>query len=276
MARIPLLLGMAFAAAACTSPPEAPEREREPATASSTDPQPVEVDLQFARVLERHAAVESLLDFIATDELGREKFDAIEVTSPPGSTDEPRVLSGANRAALSGYLESVFTRKPELKPPPQLQLAFGVTWERADAGKMSTTANAHWLERASRLKVSQVRGATIEQDEYSGQDSFVLTLEDRDAEAFGRLTTDALDQKIAIIVAEEVISAPVVREPITGGVVRISMGTAASARGPGSAEALARDLLGDEWVRVQAAAKEDSIGGLRWLWGQQGSAEGSP
>ena len=104
-----------------------------------------------------------------------------------------------------------------------------------------------------------------------GHDVFVLTLEDQDKQAFARLTTDALDHMIAVIVAGDVISAPVVRDPITEGVVHVTMGAVTSRKGPGSAEALGRSLFGDEWVRVRSARSEDSIGGLRWAWDQWGS-----
>jgi len=269
MARVPLLIGIVFAAATCTSPPE--ERERDPTPASPTDSQPIAVNLHFARVVERHAAVESLLDFIGSDDLGQEKNDGIEVTRQPGSTQEHRALSGANRTALSSYLDSVFSRRPELEPPPELELAFGTASAPAAAGTVSTAVRAYWLERGSRLEVSRVQDATIKRDEYTGQEAFVLTLEDSDKEAFGRLTTDALDHMIAVIVAGDVISAPVVRDPITGGVVHVSMGAAASAKGPGSAEAFGRSLFGDEWVRLQATKREDSMGGLRWAWDRWGS-----
>lgn len=262
MARIPLLFGIAVATAACTSPPE--QRNRDATPASSPEPQAIAVDLHFARVVERDASVDGLLDFIAGDD-GPQKGDGIEVTQQPGSTDEQRVLRGPDQDSLSEYLASVFSRRPELEPPSELQLAFGPAPTPA-AGGVSTAVRAYWLRRASRLEVSQVRDATIKQDEYTGQDAFVLTLEDRDKDAFGRLTADAVDHMIAIIVGGDVVSAPVVREPITGGVVQVSMGAVASSRGPGSAEALGRSLFGEEWVRIEGAKREDSIGGLRWVW----------
>lgn len=262
MARILRLIALATAVmAGCTSPPPEREREREPATASTPEPQPVAVELLFARVVERHAALDSLLDFIAQDELGRAEFDDIELTPQPGSTDEEWALCGADRAALSGYLQSVATRKPELQLPSEFQLAFGLEPQQASSGRRATTVRAYWLERASWMEVSQVRGATIKQGD-AGQDVLVLTLQDHDAEAFGRLTTDALGHMIAIVVAGDVISAPLVRDAITEGVVHISMGAVTPSDGPGSTEAFGRRLLGDNW----AAANEDSIGGLRWMW----------
>ncbi|MGH1344281.1 MAG: SecDF P1 head subdomain-containing protein [Nannocystales bacterium] len=229
------------------------------------------MDLRFARVAERDESVEDLLEFVAIDLRSQKNLDGIEVTMQPGTTEEGRVLRGPSQSALSGYLQSVLARKPELEPRSNLQLAWGRVVGRTRDGLATTTVRAYWLEQESQLEIARVLDAAVKQDEFTGLDTFVLTLEDHDKQAFGQLTTDALDHMIAVVVGGEVISAPIVRDPIPGGVVHVTMGAAMSAQGPGSAEAFGRSLLGDEWVRVQAVKREDSIGGLRWVWDEWGS-----
>lgn len=269
MTRTSLLLGMVLATTACSQPSDSGDAE--PATArqdeSQAEPGPVEVDFRFARVVEQHPALDRLLDFIKVDGAAAREFDGIQLSEQPGPDAEEIVLHGANRDAVEGYLQSVFLRKPELKLPAGLDLAFGAQPSRDPLNRGATTSTrAYWLETESQIEVTQIRSAAVVDDNF-GQQSVQLTLGDRDREAFGQLTTAAVRHKIAIARNDEVISAPIVNEPITGGELRISMGNPSARGGADGPQALAREILGGAAnLGSLKPAEEDSIDGLRWMW----------
>lgn len=262
MTRISLLLAMVFMATACSQPSDAgdlgPSSARE--NEDPVEPRPVEVEFRFARVVERHPALDRLVDFVKADGAAADEFDGIQLSEQPGSDAHEVVLEGADRAAVEGYLQSVFSRNPELELPEELDLAFGSAPGR---DPRTPLIRAYWLERESQIEVTTIRRAEVVEDNF-GRQAVQLTLGERDQETFGQLTTDAVGHKIAIVRIDEVISAPVVNEPITGGDLRISMGNPSAQDGLDETDALVRELLGG--AADPASAEEDSIDGLRWMW----------
>ncbi len=205
--------------------------------------EPTQVDFRFARVLERDPALDRLMDFIAEDEQGRADFRDIRVSLRPGTPVAERVLEGADRDALIGYLRSVFSREPGLKLPARFDTAFGTAPADSVGRPGPQPVRAYWLETTSQLEFAQVRSATVVEDNIGGR-ALQLTLGEEDKEAFGRLTEAAVGHKVAIVRGDEIISAPVVNEPITQGVLRITMGDPTARSGPDAPEALAQELLG--------------------------------
>lgn len=268
MTRLSLLLGAVVTTTACSQSSDSGNagpsawRQRE----DQAEPKAVEVDFRFARVVEQHPALEGLVDFIKRDGAAADEFEGIQLREQSGSDFEEIILEGANRDAVQGYLESVFLRKPELEPEG-FDLAFGTRPGRDPLNRWATASTrAYWLEKESQIEVTQIRSATVVNDSF-GEQSIQLMLGDRDREAFGRLTTAAVGHKIAIARNDDVISAPVVNEPITGGELRISTGNPSGPNGADGPEALARKLFGDTAnLHGLEPAEEDSIGGLRWIW----------
>ncbi len=262
MTRIILLLSV-VAVAACSqrSDERAPDAstEHEERTAS------VKVDFRFARVIERHPALDSLLDFIASDDLGASEFEGLALTDVLGSRTDERVLEGANREAVEGYLQSVLAREPQLALPEGIDLAFGTVPPRRPDGGAKESTRAYWLDTTSQIEVTQIRSASVVTDNI-GMNSVKVTLEPPEREAFGQLTRNALGHKIAIVRGDEVISAPQVNEAITEGVLLITMANPAARGGPDGPDALARRLLGGvPNPEAGPAPDENNFAGLRWL-----------
>ena len=217
--------------------------QEQPKAASKPKPKPKPVVLLFAQVLERHRSVDAVLDFVEADEQGRGRFEGIRVTSDGRDPEAGRALLGADRAALVDYLDSVFSRRPELRPPPEIGLAYGAAPRLAKRGA-SAPVRAYWLDPTQQLRVTHLRSATVVEDNV-GVKSVRVALHESDREAFGSLTEQALGHEVAIVSAEEVLSAPRVNEAITGGVIHITLGTPWTEESTAEASALARRLLGE-------------------------------
>ena len=76
---------------------------------------------------------------------------------------------------------------------------------------------------APQLDASHVANASVQFDDV-GQPMVQIVFTPPGAQAFGDWTGDMVEKRIAIVLDEQVMSAPVVREAITGGVAVISMG----------------------------------------------------
>lgn len=78
------------------------------------------------------------------------------------------------------------------------------------------------VERLGGIKGHDVVRATSGLDPATGEPTLIVTLNERAAKKFGRLTQRIVGKQIAIIVDGQVVSAPIVFEPVLGGSVQIS------------------------------------------------------
>ena len=237
-------LGLVMSVLGCSSASDAePNAQVGPRKHAEPEPEPIKpAVLVFAQVLERHPSIDALLDFVDADAQARGRFDGVRVVDRGRDESQGRALLGADRAALADYLETVFTRRPELRPPPEIGLAFGPAPRLATPGA-SVPACAYWLDPTQQLRVTQLVRATVVEDGL-GSTSVEVALQASDREAFGTLTEKSLGHEIAIVVDDEVLSAPRVNEAITGGVLRISLADPSTEEGAAEASALARRLRG--------------------------------
>jgi hypothetical protein len=91
----------------------------------------------------------------------------------------------------------------------------------AHADKVKADRSGLWLG-SWQVPVGAVTGLEMSNDHYDGYPVIDLALSDEGAAQFADLTRRGLGRPLPISVDGAVISAPVVREPITGGSVRIS------------------------------------------------------
>ncbi|NWG46515.1 MAG: protein translocase subunit SecD [Alphaproteobacteria bacterium] len=78
------------------------------------------------------------------------------------------------------------------------------------------------VERRVRLSGDRLVDASPSFDQQTGEAIVLFQFDPQGARTFGRLTADNVGQRFAIVLDDEVISAPVIREPIPGGRGQIS------------------------------------------------------
>jgi preprotein translocase subunit SecD len=78
------------------------------------------------------------------------------------------------------------------------------------------------------LTNDHIAGSVSGTDDYTGEPRVIVTLTAEGKQLFLDLSTRTVGRRIAIALDGEVVSAPVVREPIPGGVIQISLGSAGS------------------------------------------------
>jgi len=83
----------------------------------------------------------------------------------------------------------------------------------------------YYLFSDVRLTGDRVQNARVTVDQRSQEPVVSLTLDRQGAEKFRKLTADNVDERFAIMLDDEVQSAPVIREEIPGGRAQISMGS---------------------------------------------------
>ncbi|MEM9067383.1 MAG: hypothetical protein AAGE52_02725 [Myxococcota bacterium] len=97
----------------------------------------------------------------------------------------------------------------------------------------------HCLDPAAVFDNSGVDSAYVAVDNYSGRPVVQVSLREGAAQAFADVTSAHVREKLAIVVDGEVMSAPVIQTPITGGRLQVTFGAASH---PLEAHALANAL----------------------------------
>jgi|GEM_PF-1896546 len=93
-----------------------------------------------------------------------------------------------------------------------------------ETGRVTDVAWAVWaVARGSELKDGDIASATVELDERGGP-YVAVTLSPDGRARFAALTARLVRKHLAIVVDDEVMSVPVVAEPIRGGMVRVTLG----------------------------------------------------
>ena len=163
--------------------------------------------------------VRGRIDELGTTEpsIQREGTDRILVEAPGEQNPERLKRLIGEVAQLTFHLidESVEAEKAEEgRPPPGSVVLYGT-----DADK-----TPYLVEEAALISGDELSDAQVAFDQHSNIPLVTFKFNTSGARKFGQITTDNVDKEFAIVLDNEVISAPVIREPILGGSGQISGG----------------------------------------------------
>jgi hypothetical protein len=221
-------------------PPAATKVEPEPQEEATT-PVQLAAQLSISPVVDDDPILRDLESVVGKDELARTLGIVVAQESRPSLGGAAPVsvayLHAADRAALAGYLAALSQRHPEMAPAEGQGFAF-----EAAAIEGKPRWRSHLIDHAQGMKVSTAVSVTPETSDV-GRSQVRVHFVPEDAEAFADLTEDRVGHKLAIVVGDRVVSAPLVRDPILGGVVVI-VSSANDDGGRAEAERLVDELLG--------------------------------
>ena len=145
------------------------------------------------------------------------------------------------RTLIERYLAAIAAEDPTLKVPDNRQIGFekvtpDPSAERADKREFWRT---YYLDRTVHLTGSSVSEAQVSYDPNTLRPEVVVHFDRHGGREWGTLTGANVGKKIAIILDEEVKSAPIIQGAITQGATTITMGGA----DPHRQEAEAQDLV---------------------------------
>ncbi len=98
------------------------------------------------------------------------------------------------------------------------------TGEQKEIDEDKSFWRAHYIFAETRLTGERVQDARVSVDQQTQKPVVSLTLDRRGAQEFADLTREHTEERFAIMLDDEVQSAPVINEPIPGGRAQISMG----------------------------------------------------
>ena len=98
-------------------------------------------------------------------------------------------------------------------------------YDDPDAAIAEPAWRTYVVHREVHVDGSRVADAYVINDEMMGRPNVMIELDEAGRAAFAQMTTDAVKRRIAIIVDDEVMSAPIVQEPIPGGRAQITLGS---------------------------------------------------
>jgi preprotein translocase subunit SecD len=159
---------------------------------------------------------------------------------PLGPTrSAPRFFARVEGEAVpAGVAEWLAARAPDGR-----RVAWERWYDRDDADRLVARGwRAYLLHAKADLDGADVIDAVAKGDAEGWR--VLITLDDSGADRFEALTQRQLKRRIAIVVDGSVVSAPVVREPIRGGSISISMGAGTVEGQRQEAEELAAALRG--------------------------------
>ncbi len=96
--------------------------------------------------------------------------------------------------------------------------------EQEEIDEEASFWRAHYIFADTRLTGERVQDARVSVDQQTQKPVVSLTLDRQGADKFADLTRNHTDERFAIMLDDEVQSAPVINEPIPGGRAQISMG----------------------------------------------------
>ncbi len=134
------------------------------------------------------------------------------------------------REIIETYLADLFARKPELKPDDNHQLGFELETIRGEGGKKTQRWRTYYLHRTVELGGSSVSRANTMFNQTTGMPEVLVTFNRYGGRRFGQMTSKNIGKKMAIILDDEVRSAPVIQAAITGGSSNITMGGGGNAQ----------------------------------------------
>lgn len=126
-------------------------------------------------------------------------------------------------AACSSVPPASTSLAPTPTAKPSVRLALRVCHEKAVAGAepMLLEQQTLFVEPDILLSNEHIARAKAEQDATEAY-CILLEMTDEGQRRFAKATSELVDQRIAILVNDEIIAAPIVRSPILGGSAMIS------------------------------------------------------
>jgi preprotein translocase subunit SecD len=158
--------------------------------------------------------------FVARDEA--EKLGCAEDSNKQGDGQYKCLLTG--RKIIENYLA---TLPPDLQPPEGFQIGFEKQ-EPFRKNNVGAAPEPEWrtylLNKTAELTGTAISKADVVWDQTTGRPEVLITFNHEGAGRFGDLTSKNVGHKMAIILDEEVSSAPHIETAITGGRCTITMG----------------------------------------------------
>ena len=133
------------------------------------------------------------------------------------------VVSG--RTILMRYLEG----RGDVVPEPGYRLAFEGTASSDDEGQRYW--RSYYIQDASTLDGSSIASVKVEQNPDLPEALLRLTFDEAGRKRLNELTQKNIGRKLGILIDDRVVSAPIIREAVDGGVLSLELGpTSESAR----------------------------------------------
>lgn len=181
---------------------------------------------EFART-KRLIGTTAQLQFKRVDDAGSAAFFQGLSGLPPNITStiengEPTVRAKTKQELKDWFAEG--DRTPESK-----QVVFEEIKKYLDKAKTKPDpANSYWRAHLvfskTELTGEYLQDATVTTDPRTNKPEVSLTFDSRGAELFGKLTTENVGKRFAILLDDTLKSNPVINEPIPGGRARITLG----------------------------------------------------
>jgi preprotein translocase subunit SecD len=156
-------------------------------------------------------------------DMSRETETLTSFRDPVGGVLSTSYLTASGPAARA-ELERIVAA---LEPQGELEILLGrvESYDAPDPATAVPSWRTYVVERRVHVDGSMVADAFVSVDDMMGRPNVMIELDGTGREAFARMTTDAVKRRIAIVVDGEVMSAPLVQEPITGGRAQITLGS---------------------------------------------------
>ena len=166
----------------------------------------------------------------------------VDVWTPEeGGQQQDYFLRAAERATIEQYVALVADRDG-LRVPVDRELGFEHVVPWPDAEDRDPYWRTYLLDRAVPLDGRSIASATVSFDPYSGQPQVLLDFGREGGRRFGELTAASVGKKIATLVGDTIVSAPIINQAIRGGSAAISMGGSTVQRQEDDARALVANL----------------------------------
>jgi preprotein translocase subunit SecD len=130
------------------------------------------------------------------------------------------------RQVITEYLEDLYQRKPDLVIDDDHMISFELVEPRSVSEDKERRSfwRTYYLRRAVELSGSAITTANQSWDPQSYQPVVLVDFDRYGKMRFGAMTTSNVGKKMAIILDDEVISAPTIQSAIIGGRTQITMG----------------------------------------------------
>ena len=145
------------------------------------------------------------------------------------------------RKVIEDYIATISAADPSFAIPDGNQLGFEEVFPQAgsEGGDKRAFWRSYLLDRAVRLTGTEISKASVTYDQNTLRPEVIIRFSRYGGRQFGSMTGENIGKKMAIILDDQVASAPIIQTKIAGGVSTITMGGADA----NSVEREANDLV---------------------------------
>jgi preprotein translocase subunit SecD len=170
------------------------------------------------RVIDSDAAItQTLYLYAKQDRYSRIGVDMAQWQAPNGTRGQEYFLVGPERRDLEIYIGGLRHQDPALAVPADRMLGY----ERIERDDRTRYWRTYLLERTVRLANRDIKHARPLVEPSTKRPSVMIELTDEPARAFGVLTRGIVGKKIAILIDDRVVNAPIIAGPIDRGKLSI-------------------------------------------------------